>query len=91
MILPGPRRSWPWSGVALLVAALVGLPILTVLASLARPEWALWGHLARTQLPELLLNTLALVVAVGLGVLLLGTTLAWLVVTCEFPGRRLFE
>ena len=91
MILPGPRRSWPWSGVALLAAALVGLPILTVLASLARPEWALWAHLARTQLPELLLNTLALVIAVGLGVLLLGTTLAWLVVTCEFPGRRLFE
>ncbi len=91
MILPGPRRSWPWSGVALLAAALVGLPILTVLSSLARPEWALWAHLARTQLPELLLNTLGLVTAVGLGVLVLGTTLAWLVVTCEFPGRRLFE
>ena len=29
--------------------------------------------------------------AVGVGVLVLGTTLAWLVVTCEFPGRRLFE
>src|SRR5262245_14395070 len=91
MILPGPRRSWPWSGVALLAATLVGLPILTVLASLARPEWALWAHLARTQLPELLFNTLALVLAVGVGVLVLGTALAWLVVTCEFPGRRLFE
>ena len=91
MILPRPRRSWPWSGVVLLAAALVSLPILTVLSSLARPEWALWAHLARTQLPELLLNTLGLVTAVGLGVLVLGTTLAWLVVTCEFPGRRLFE
>jgi iron(III) transport system permease protein len=72
-------------------AAVVSLPILAVLGSLAHPAWAVWAHLARTQLPELLFNTVALVAGVGLGVLLLGTTLAWLVVTCEFPGRRLFE
>ena len=74
-----------------MAAAVVSLPILAVLGSLAHPAWAVWAHLARTQLPELLLNTVALVAAVGLGVLLLGTTLAWLIVTCEFPGRRLFE
>ncbi len=87
----GPRRSWPWSAAALAAAAVVSLPILTVLWSLAHPAWAVWAHLGRTQLPELLLNTVALVAGVGLGVLLLGTTLAWLVVTCEFPGRRVFE
>jgi iron(III) transport system permease protein len=69
----------------------VSLPILAVLSSLAHPAWALWAHLARTQLPELLVNTVGLVAAVGMGVLVVGTTLAWLVVTCEFPGRRLFE
>ena len=88
---PGPRRSWLWPAAALVAAAVVSLPILAVLGSLAHPAWAVWAHLARTQLPELLLNTVALVAAVGLGVLLLGTTLAWLIVTCEFPGRRLFE
>ena len=88
---PGPRRSWLWTAAALVAAAVVSLPILAVLGSLAHPAWAVWAHLARTQLPELLLNTVALVAAVGLGVLLLGTTLAWLIVTCEFPGRRLFE
>ena len=90
-IVPGPRRSWPWSAAALAAAAVVSLPILTVLWSLAHPAWAVWAHLGRTQLPELLLNTVALVAGVGLGVLLLGTTLAWLVATCEFPGRRVFE
>ena len=75
----------------LAVAGIVCLPILTVVWSLTRPAWAVWAHLWRTQLPELLLNTAALVVAVGLGVLVLGTTLAWLVATCEFPGRRVFE
>lgn len=88
---PGPRRSWLWTAAALVAAAVVSLPILAVLGSLAHPAWAVWAHLARTQLPELLLNTVALVAGVGFGVLLLGTTLAWLIVTCEFPGRRLFE
>ena len=88
---PRSRRWWPWSVATLAVAGIVCLPILTVVWSLTRPAWAVWAHLWRTQLPELLLNTAALVVAVGLGVLVLGTTLAWLVATCEFPGRRVFE
>jgi iron(III) transport system permease protein len=88
---PRPRPSWSWTAAALTAAGLVCLPILTVLWSLTRPAGPVWAHLWRTQLPELVLNTVGLVAAVGLGVLLLGTTLAWLVVTCEFPGRRVFE
>jgi iron(III) transport system permease protein len=88
---PRPRPSWSWTAAALTAAGLVCLPILAVVWSLTRPAGAVWAHLWRTQLPELLLNTLGLVAGVGLGVLLLGTTLAWLVVTCEFPGRRVFE
>lgn len=90
-VAPRSRRWWPWSVATLAVAGIVCLPILTVVWSLTRPAWAVWAHLWRTQLPELLLNTAALVVAVGLGVLVLGTTLAWLVTACEFPGRRVFE
>ena len=88
---PRPRQSWSWTVAALTAAGLVSLPILTVVGSLARPARDIWAHLWRTQLPELLLNTVGLVAGVGLGVLVLGTTLAWLVVTCEFPGRRVFE
>jgi iron(III) transport system permease protein len=76
---------------ALATAGIVSLPILTIVWSLTQPAWAVWAHLWQTQLPELLLNTLGLVGGVALGVLVLGTTLAWLVVTCEFPGRRVFE
>ncbi|HEY7139956.1 MAG TPA: iron ABC transporter permease [Methylomirabilota bacterium] len=86
-----PRRSWGWPAAALLTASLVSLPILTVVSSLTHPAREVWAHLWRTQLPELLLNTIGLVAAVGAGALVLGTTLAWLVVTCEFPGRRVFE
>ena len=36
----------------------------------------------------LLGNTLTLIVGVGIGVTLLGVSLAWLTSLCEFPGRR---
>jgi len=88
---PRSRRSWLWTTAALGTAAVVAGPILAVGWSLTAPAWDIWAHLWRTQLLQLLLNTGQLLVGVGLGVLVLGTGLAWLVVTYEFPGRRLFE
>jgi iron(III) transport system permease protein len=76
---------------ALGAAALVAVPILAVLLSLASPAYAIWAHLWRTQMAELLWNTLILLLGVGAGTLGLGTALAWLVVFHEFPGRRVFE
>lgn len=69
----------------------MAVPLLAVAASFWRPAWAIWAHLWRTQLATLLLNTAGLLAAVALGTLALGTLLAWLVVACEFPGRRWFE
>jgi ABC-type Fe3+ transport system permease subunit len=43
------------------IAALLAVPSLAVLASLAHPAHEIWAHLWRTQLPELISNTLALV------------------------------
>src|SRR5919108_6078814 len=80
---------WPVAAGA--VALLVAVPIVVVLSSLATPSLDIWVHLWRTYLLELVWNTLALIVGVGLGVLLLGTGLAWLVTMCCFPGRRFFE
>lgn len=48
----------------------------------------IWGHFARTLLPDLLLNSLKLTAGVLTGTFLLGVSLAWLVAACEFPGRR---
>jgi iron(III) transport system permease protein len=86
-----PRRPSLWTAAALAAAAAVALPILTVVGSFAWPAWAVWAHLWRTQLGELLLNTGLLVIAVGAGTLLVGTALACLVVGYEFPGRRMLE
>jgi iron(III) transport system permease protein len=73
------------------VAAAVALPIVAVLSSLAFPAPEVWAHLFRTQMAELAINTSLLLAGVGLGVFVLGTFLAWLVVTYHFPGRAILE
>jgi iron(III) transport system permease protein len=83
--------SWAWAVAAVGIASLVALPSLAVLASLAHLAHEIWSHLWRTQLPELIGNTLALVAGVGAGTLLVGAGLAWLIVTYRFPGCLVLE
>jgi iron(III) transport system permease protein len=88
-----PRLRWPsgWTLFALAVVALVLAPVVVTFSSFARIEDDILRHLAEFVLPELVVNTLWLVAGVGLGVTLLGVSLAWLVAMCEFPGRRIFD
>ncbi len=76
---------------ALAVAALVLVPVVVTFSSFAQVEGDILAHLAEFVLPELLGNTLWLVFGVGIGVSVLGVSLAWLTAMCEFPGRRLFD
>lgn len=63
-------------------------PLLFIALSWTSDQTEIWRHLIETQLSRLLLNTLLLLVGVGIGVAVLGVSLAWLVTMCEFPGRR---
>ncbi|WP_300451457.1 iron ABC transporter permease [Accumulibacter sp.] len=74
------------------VAALVGLPVASVLTNIVSGgTGSVWSHLAATVLPEYVANTLALCLVVGLGVIAIGVATAWLTTMFDFPGRRLFE
>lgn len=96
-----PARRWPrWSGsgerrswrlAVVLAAALALLPVLSVGADgLLRVPDA-WNALGTGAMLRMLGSTLALLVGVGTGTLLLGGGLAWLVAAHRFPGRRLFS
>jgi len=86
------RRRPALSGafLAWLIALPVLLPLLIVSASLFAAETEVWLHLREHVLLEVIVNTLWLVAGVAVGTALLGTALAWLIATCEFPGRRQF-
>lgn len=82
-------RLGPWA-TAVGLALLTLIPVAVVAAAMLNPDQAIWDHLWRYVLPELLLNTLWLALGVSFGVTLLGTGLAWLTAACEFPGRKFF-
>jgi iron(III) transport system permease protein len=92
-VLPPPRRSRLdlWSAATLGVAALVAVPVVVVVASVAFPAGEVWRHLASTVLWRYVENSLWLAIGTGLGTLVIGVTAAWLVTMCRFPGRRVFE
>ena len=80
------QRRWYFP--VFLVAALVLLPLSVLLLSWQSIDVQIWSHLLDTQMSRLLGNTLTLVLGVGVGVTVLGVSLAWLTSLCQFPGRR---
>ena len=80
-----------WTLAALIIAGLLVVPIVSVLSSFLTPAGEVWRHLWRTQLVELITNTVLLLAGVGSGTLVVGTGLAWLVVYHRFPGRAFLE
>ncbi|MDP2802979.1 MAG: iron ABC transporter permease [Phreatobacter sp.] len=77
--------------VALVLAAVVMTPILAVAFSVVLPSGGAIAHLAETVLAEIVLNTLGLMLLVGLGTAVIGVGTAWLVTLCRFPGSRALE
>ncbi len=90
------RRRMParWLvALALLVGALVALPVLAVLVQVLSPSDTgdTWSHLASTVLPDYLWSTLWLCLGVGLGTASMGVGAAWLVTRYDFPLRGALE
>ena len=73
------------------VVLLVLVPVVAVFSAWTDVDAALWQHFFDTRLAELVFNTLQLALLVGIGVVVVGVGLAWLVCHYEFPGRRWLE
>ncbi len=84
-----PRVLASALALALCVPALAPLVVICIAA--LSPDTAIWSHLSRFVLPEVVANTVVLVVSVAIMSGVIGTALAWLTSMCEFPGRRFFE
>jgi iron(III) transport system permease protein len=85
------RSSWRWRLIPILAAAIVLIPVGTIISSFFAPASDVWQHLVETTLPALLSNTFWLALGVACGVTLLGVSLAWFTAVCEFPGRKFFS
>lgn len=83
--------SLSWVLTAFIVTFLVALPVASVFYLAAFPDQNIWPHLLDTVLPLYVSNTLILLAGVATATLLIGVPAAWVVSTCEFPGRRFME
>lgn len=87
-------QSWPrfrpdvWTVGAVLIAAVVLAPMLSVVWIAFHPTENIWPHLASTVLPRYFGTTLYLMAGVGLLTAVTGTVTAWLVAMYRFPGVR---
>ena len=84
----GPLRL---AAPAMLVAAACLLPIVAVVVAALTGDVRTISQLAGTVLPRYAGATATLVAVVGTGAAVIGTGTAWLVVACDFPGRRWLE
>lgn len=80
-----------WSAGALLIAALVMMPIASVVWIAFHPAENIWPHLLATTLPRYLVNSLVMMLSVGVLSALIGVGAAWLVAMYRFPGARWLE
>lgn len=87
---PRDRAGAGWQAAAIAVAALVLLPVLALGLFALQGSPGLWTHLISNVLPVAVQQTVILLLGVGIIVATLGTVTAWLVASCDFPGRRFF-
>jgi len=79
-----PARGRPlWSATVAVVALLVAAPVIAVLVDVSTGSWPAWPR----DLGSMVVTTLALMAGVGVGTLVVGCGLAWLVTAYTFPGR----
>lgn len=75
----------------LAIAALIALPIFSVLGSVFTDSGEIWRHLVDTVLGRYVFNSLWLMLGVGVGVTVVGVATAWLVTMCRFRGQGFWE
>ncbi|HEX9858607.1 MAG TPA: iron ABC transporter permease, partial [Paracoccaceae bacterium] len=80
-----------WSLGAVVIAALVLAPILSVIWIAFHPAENIWPHLISTVLPRYFGNTVVLMLGVGALTASVGTGAAWLVTMYRFPGSRVLD
>ncbi|TCM75065.1 iron(III) transport system permease protein [Rhodovulum steppense] len=86
-------RHWPdpWSVGAVLIAALVLMPILSVMWIALTPQQNIWPHLVSTTLPRYMWNTGVLMIGVAALASAVGAGAAWLISVYRFPLSRWLE
>lgn len=81
-------QRW-FTGLTLSISAVIILPLLIVAFSIFDIDTRLWQHLFATVFSEYVINSLILALGVGLGSIVIGSYLAYLMVNFDFVGKSI--
>ncbi|WP_395341814.1 ABC transporter permease [Ningiella sp. W23] len=73
----------------MLLSALIVLPLLVVASSVFVFDTELWAHVFATVLSDYVINSIVLAASVGIGTIIVGTYLAYIMVNFEFVGKSM--
>ena len=80
-----------WVLFTLLLSVAVSLPLFTIATEMLSRGDEVWRHILHELVPTYALNTLWLLIGVGIITIIIGVGTAWLVSMFRFPGRNLFR
>jgi iron(III) transport system permease protein len=89
-LLDRPKLDF-WTVIIVVIALIIASPIFCILGSFFSNSGDTLSHLIDTVLQDYLFNSFWLMLGVAAGVLLIGSSTAWLVTMCRFSGSRIFE
>lgn len=87
----GAARHPVLSASAVLAAAIVLMPAIAIVVIAATGGTDNWPHLFSNVIPRATLRTVTLLAGVATIAAVVGVVTAWLVASCEFPGRRVLS
>ena len=90
-LVPIGARFDGWSTVTLLLGCLLVGPFAALLYTMTGDSGGLWSHLMTTVFPRYAVNTLVLMLGVGLLSLGFGLSTAWVLTRYRFPGSYWLE
>jgi iron(III) transport system permease protein len=85
-----PGRN-AWVIFTIFIALMVSIPILVVFGHIFYGSSEVWEHLYSTVLKDYIINSLILMLGVGISTIVIGVSTAWVVTMYQFPGRKIFE
>ena len=80
-----------WVIGAIIAAVLVVLPLMVLAPSVFLRGDEVWQHIMQRLLPGYVINTILLMIGVGILTTIMGLVSAWLVTMYRFPGRSIFQ
>lgn len=80
-----------WGFLSFIFVLLVIMPCIYIFIHLLDKPNENWYHIKTYLLKDYVVNTIKIVISTGIFTMIIGTTLAWLIATYEFPLRKFFK